>query len=172
MTIYVVRKSTHQNIETNKSLIDAQLALKIRELIIQSENQKVDKLRDCASAYFAAGMKLNNECISAVEEVYHLQNRENSLEKIKQLIKSNYYDFSTQAHTVFVYLDINNDIDQIIKNEIFDVQKKAWGFYSTIGIDYEESLILLDELARQFGYTQKLLIDFIKKLKIDIYKKD
>lgn len=170
ITIYVVKKSTESHITSNNILISNQINLKLSELKIQNESHRIDKLRDSVSDYFAIGMKFNNECISAYENVYlyNLDSEGTIGERIN--IKNNYYELSSKAHAVFVYLNLTNKIDKEIKNILFSVQTKAWEFYAALGVDRDESEKLLNCIASTFGHSQTLLIEYIKELESDIYK--
>ena len=58
VTVYVVRKSTQQNIQTNKELIEAQNNLKIQELKIIHKTDELEKLRYLITEYISHGTAL------------------------------------------------------------------------------------------------------------------
>ncbi|QIO06377.1 hypothetical protein [Acinetobacter shaoyimingii] len=167
-TIYVVRKSTQENIFSNQNLIKSQIEIKVAELRILSGDHKLAKFRDSISHYYQVGMEFNNQCITSIEVIYHL-NKLNEIENIRDKIKSKYFHLCSAAHGVFVYFDFKNENDKFLKDELFQIMKLAWSFYSELGIDEKKSSETLDKIAKKFGNSQMNLNQFIKEKEKCLY---
>ncbi|NHB57771.1 hypothetical protein G9F32_06960 [Acinetobacter sp. 194] len=161
-----IKQSAESHREVNQRILDSQKDLKNKEL----QALKIEKLRDNAATYFAVGMQFNNECLTAYERVYLYRLGEAEILEIRKHIKFQYYDVSSKAHALFVYLNLSKIQCKEIKNSIFDFQSKAWEFYAELGVNQEKSIELLDLVAINFGHTQQLIIDYIEHLESTIFE--
>ena len=60
VTIYIVKKSTESQIQSNKDLIKSQNEIKKHELEFIYKSQEIDKFRNVIAEYFALLMKFNS----------------------------------------------------------------------------------------------------------------
>lgn len=152
ITIYVVRKSTYQNIEINKDLIDEQNKLKIIELETIYQNQELDKLKVLNETVAQSGIILISN-LKFFEEIRKRDN--NSIFPI-----DNYTNFQRAISTIIAYIRPGVEMDEDIKVQIFDLISIS----QLIMLDSELRKTIvphLSELEEKFGYFQASLNFYI-----------
>ena len=148
ITIYVVKKSTEQNMDANNNLIENQNALKIIELRKVFENQELHDLRETNKMIANSGLIF----IYEIQDFYHMNS--NELPSIFPYKACN----SLKGHlsTLIAYIRPGIEMDEIIRDQVFELisllqiierNEKDKEINRTDLADYEE----------KFGYFQASL---------------
>ncbi|WP_425915252.1 hypothetical protein [Acinetobacter sp. TSRC1-2] len=152
ITIYVVRKSTYQNIEINKDLIDEQNKLKITGLEIIYQNQELDKLKVLNETVSQSGIILISS-LNFFEEV-----RKRDINSILPMY--NYMNFQRAISTIIAYIRPGVEMDEDLRIQIFNLISIS----QLIMLDSELRKTIiphLSELEEKFGYFQASLNFYI-----------
>lgn len=161
-TIYIVRKSTQQNIESNKILIESQNELKVRELKISNSFNELSKFREIVSEYYYWALKVNDESVASIHAYYNLNLTDKQKQETQEVVRVKVSELNALIAKLMIHLDYDKELHNTVRIELFKVQKFAFDLYASIGTDFQNSEIKLNEFAGAFGYTQGVLNTLIK----------
>ena len=161
-TIYIVSKSTQQNIESNKILIESQNELKVRELKISNSFNELSKFREIVSEYYYWALKVNDESVASIHAYYNLNLTDKQKQETQEVVRVKVSELNALIAKLMIHLDYDKELHNTVRIELFKVQKFAFDLYASIGTDFQNSEIKLNEFAGAFGYTQGVLNTLIK----------
>ena len=161
-TIYIVSKSTQQNIESNKILIESQNELKVRELKISNSFNELSKFREIVSEYYYWALKVNDESVASIHVYYNLNLTDKQKQETQEVVRVKVSELNALIAKLMIHLDYDKELHNTVRIELFKVQKFAFDLYASIGTDFQNSEIKLNEFAGAFGYTQGVLNTLIK----------
>lgn len=156
ITIYVVKKSTEAQIESNRKLIDQQSKLKIEELNIIYKHKKTEELRGLISdvsskaLLFLSQIKLNAVYLDL----------EGNSDDSKFNVVAEYHRLQDSIAKLIAYIRPGIDIDEKIRVELFDLLEESWFLI----INKKNNLETINLLGEKIGYTQASLNIFIEEL--------
>lgn len=145
VTVYVVRKSTQQNIQTNRELVEGQNNLKIKELNMIYRAQELAELRSKIQNYVSQGIRVRY--FYSQSHVYS----ENSifLEKDKSIFKkelqSAKIEFEVTTYNLLTYLDHFNELHRNIHLQMLDILSIV-----ALMVENEQDKSIYDENAKKF----------------------
>lgn len=156
-TICIVMKSTQQNIESNKILIESQNELKKNELQFLYKSAEIDKFRNLIAEYFALLMKFNTVVSLAIKQMER-----------DQLIQSlvNYFSEVAYYHMqIELFLDCDlNENHKILKNQLKELMDSLWKIRVQIdGDDKEKINDRIVGFSNEFGTVRDSLIKLINQ---------
>ena len=119
VTIYIVKKSTESQIQSNKDLIKSQNEIKKHELEFIYKSQEIDKFRNVIAEYFALLMKFN----SVVSLEIGRMERGDLIESlINYLSQVAYYHMQIE-----LFLDCEaNSHHQTVKTQLKELMDSLW----------------------------------------------
>ena len=165
VTVYVVRKSTQQNIQINKELIDAQNNLKVEELKIYQLSKEKNQIREVASSLSLYGMTLCS-----------VSNDLNQESKTKDISDQNdildtYHNLQEAVSRLLVYLFPGKSEDEMIREELFELLGLASVVKNTSTSNNDLFRIsTIEKFEEALGFTQASLNLFIEE-KYKIYSR-
>ncbi|MBP8064309.1 MAG: hypothetical protein KAY38_04865 [Acinetobacter sp.] len=170
VTIYVVKKSSESQIESNIDLIKSQEKLKIRELKILNKNTALDKVRDLIGENLYLAGNLQNQIEIAIKEIgermpdkfFHSRN----FGEFKTTLNS----YQSSINKIMVYLD--NDDSQHYKqlNEhLRKIQLLSWNLY-TADINIDALRLGLKDWESEYKYGKQIIQNYLKHEFDKIYK--
>ena len=161
-TICIVMKSTQQNIESNKILIESQNELKVRELKISNSFNELSKFREIVSEYYYWALKVNDESVASIHAYYNLNLTDKQKQETQEVVRVKVSELNALIAKLMIHLDYDKELHNTVRIELFKVQKFAFDLYASIGTDFQNAEIKLNEFAGAFGYTQGVLNTLIK----------
>ena len=168
-TIYIVRKSTQQNIESNKILIESQNELKINELKAIYKQKWIDDLRILVSTYLSTLEKISNRLIFinhtfTTENYTNLRFIENSSERLNEYEEINalFQEIPTYSARLSLYLEPSNEkYQRLLEREKILQASICTVFAVFFGEDVDQLGDKIRKVQSNLNEFQNLLISII-----------
>ena len=161
VTINVVRKSTQAQIDSNKSLIQAQSDLKIRELNINRKSEELIELRKLIQQYISCGVRVRyyySQSYAYSDDSIFLKSDH---AKFKNELRNAKIDFELASNNIFTYLVVFLEFLQ-------DIQLKMMELISVVArmIENEKSEVEynknITKFLNEFITLQNVLKTFLQ----------
>lgn len=161
VTINVVRKSTQAQIDSNKSLIQAQSDLKIRELNINRKSEELIELRKLIQQYISCGVRVRyyySQSYAYSDDSIFLKSDQ---AKFKNELRNAKIDFELASNNIFTYLVVFLEFHQ-------DIQLKMMELISVVArmIENEKSEVEynknITKFLNEFITLQNVLKTFLQ----------
>ena len=157
-----IKSSEKIMLESNKLLIISQSELKIRELKISNSFNELSKFREIISEYYYWALKVNDESVASIHVYYNLNLTDKQKQETQEVVRVKVSELNALIAKLMIHLDYDKELHNTVRIELFKVQKTAFDLYASIGTDFQNSEIKLNEFAGAFGYTQGVLNTLIK----------
>ena len=154
VTIVIVHTSTKSQINSNKSLIEAQNKLKKHELNFLYKSTEIDKFRNVIAEYFALLMKFNMVVSLAI-------NKMERDELIPNLV-SYFSEINNYHFQIELFLDCELDSNHsVIKNQLKQLIDSLWRIRAYIDEDKENINAQIVSFSNEFEIVRDSLTKLI-----------
>ncbi|MQW91782.1 hypothetical protein GFH30_08915 [Acinetobacter wanghuae] len=152
ITIYIVKKSTEAQIESNTKLIEVQSKLKIDELNIIYKHKKTEELRGLIS-------DVSSKALLFLSQIkFNIQ--DNNLESYTFNSIEEYHLLQDSIARLIAYIRPGVDRDESIRIELFELLEESRALIINKMLNLDE----INEFEEKLGYTQASLNIFIEEL--------
>lgn len=169
ITIYVVRKSTESQIQSNESLIEQQKILKIRELEILNKNNTLQRIKELIGDNLYLAGNVQNQIEIGISEIQQ--------QKFDNFFHSRHHgdfkillnNYQSSINRLRVYLGNETQHSEKLNKHFRKMQLLSWSLY-TAGMNELALSDSLDQWVKEFKVGEILVQNYLNDELKNIYK--